>query len=226
MVEISTSILSVKKGKESKTFFALEAAKTDYFHIDVMDGKFVEKDTYQTMIEYASYIRRISNAPLDVHLMVQDIKQAVDDFCAVQPNIITFHLEACKDEEEVWKTIEYIKQNNCKVGISVKPNTNIEEVYKYLPYIHMCLVMTVEPGKGGQTYLSEMTQKVKTLKEYIDNNQIEIDIEVDGGINLRTAPEVKQAGANILVAGTAILNAVDYKVIIDELKCPIGDVSI
>ena len=176
MVEVSTSILSVKKGEESKTFFALEAAKTDYFHIDVMDGKFVEKDTYQTMIEYASYIRRISNAPLDVHLMVQDIKQAVDDFCAVQPNIITFHLEACKDEEEVWKTIEYIKQNNCKVGISVKPNTNIEEVYKYLPYIHMCLVMTVEPGKGGQTYLSEMTQKVKTLKEYIDNNQIEIDI--------------------------------------------------
>ncbi len=226
MVEISTSILSVKKGEESKTFFALEAAKTDYFHIDVMDGKFVEKDTYQTMIEYASYIRRISNAPLDVHLMVQDIKQAVDDFCAVQPNIITFHLEACKDEEEVWKTIEYIKKNNCKVGISVKPNTNIEEIYKYLPYIHMCLVMTVEPGKGGQTYLSEMTQKVKTLKEYIDNNQIEIDIEVDGGINLRTAPEVKQAGANILVAGTAILNAVDYKVIIDELKCPIGDVSI
>ena len=226
MVEISTSILSVKKGEESKTFFALEAAKTDYFHIDVMDGKFVEKDTYLTMIEYASYIRRISNAPLDVHLMVQDIKQAVDDFCAVQPNIITFHLEACKDEEEVWKTIEYIKQNNCKVGISVKPNTSIEEIYKYLPYIHMCLVMTVEPGKGGQTYLSEMTQKVKTLKEYIDNNQIEIDIEVDGGINLRTAPEVKQAGANILVAGTAILNAVDYKVIIDELKCPIGDVSI
>ena len=167
MVEISTSILSVKKGEESKTFFALEAAKTDYFHIDVMDGKFVEKDTYQTMIEYASYIRRISNAPLDVHLMVQDIKQAVDDFCAVQPNIITFHLEACKDEEEVWKTIEYIKQNNCKVGISVKPNTNIEEIYKYLPYIHMCLVMTVEPGKGGQTYLSEMTQKVKTLKEML-----------------------------------------------------------
>ena len=226
MIEISTSILNINPKKIPETILALEKAKTDYFHIDVMDGKFVEKDTYQTMIEYASYIRRISNAPLDVHLMVQDIKQAVDDFCAVQPNIITFHLEACKDEEEVWKTIEYIKQNNCKVGISVKPNTNIEEIYKYLPYIHMCLVMTVEPGKGGQTYLSEMTQKVKTLKEYIDNNQIEIDIEVDGGINLRTAPEVKQAGANILVAGTAILNAVDYKVIIDELKCPIGDVSI
>ena len=218
MVEISTSILSVKKGEESKTFFALEKAKTDYFHIDVMDGNFVEKDTYQKMLEYSSYIKRISNLPLDVHLMVNDIKKAVDDFIAVDPNIITFHLEACKNEEEVFKNIKYIKENNCKVGISVKPNTNIEEVYKYLPYIHMCLVMTVEPGKGGQNYLSEMTDKVSCLKKYIDENNIEIDIEVDGGINLRTAEEVKKAGANILVAGTAILNAVDYKVIIDELK--------
>ncbi len=218
MVEVSTSILSLKKGEESKTFFALEKAKTDYFHIDVMDGNFVEKDTYQKMLEYSSYIKRISNLPLDVHLMVNDIKKAVDDFIAVDPNIITFHLEACKNEEEVFKNIKYIKENNCKVGISVKPNTNIEEVYKYLPYIHMCLVMTVEPGKGGQNYLSEMTDKVSCLKKYIDENNIEIDIEVDGGINLRTAEEVKKAGANILVAGTAILNAVDYKVIIDELK--------
>lgn len=226
MVEVSTSILSVQKGEESKTFFALEASKTDYFHIDVMDGKFVEKDTYQKMLEYSAYIRRISNAPLDVHLMVEDIKKAVDDFSSVEPNIITFHLEACKNEEEVLEAINYIKQNNCKVGISVKPNTNVEEVYKYLPYIHMCLVMTVEPGKGGQTYLSEMTEKVRILKNYIDENHLEIDIEVDGGINLKTAPEVKKAGANILVAGTAILNAVDYKVIIDELKCPIGDASL
>ncbi len=218
MVEVSTSILSVKKGEESKTFFALEASKTDYFHIDVMDGKFVEKDTYQKMLEYASYIRRISNAPLDVHLMVKDIKKAIDDYSAVEPNIITFHLEACKDEQEVLEIIHYIKENHCKVGIAVKPETDIKEVYKYLPYIHMCLVMTVEPGKGGQTYLSDMTEKVKTLKTYMDENHLEMDIEVDGGINLRTAPEVKKAGANILVAGTAILNAVDYKVIIDELK--------
>lgn len=218
MVEVSTSILSIKEGEESKVYFELETAKTDYFHIDVMDGKFVEKDTYHKMIENASYIKRISNLPLDVHLMVNDIKKAVDDFIAVDPNIITFHLEACKNEEEVFENIKYIKENNCKVGISVKPNTNIEEVYKYLPYIHMCLVMTVEPGKGGQNYLSEMTEKVSRLKKYIDENNIEIDIEVDGGINLRTAEEVKKAGANILVAGTAILNAVDYKVIIDELK--------
>ena len=218
MVEVSTSILSVKKGEESKTFFALEASKTDYFHIDVMDGKFVEKDTYAKMLEYSSYIKRISNLPLDVHLMVNDIKKAIDDFIAVEPNIITFHLEACENEENVFENIKYIKENNSKVGIAIKPETNVVEIYKYLPYIHMCLVMTVEPGKGGQTYLSDMTEKVKTLKKYIDENNMEIDIEVDGGINLRTAPAVKKAGANILVAGTAILKAVDYKNIIDELK--------
>ena len=90
MVEVSTSILNVKKGEEAATFFELEAAKTNYFHIDVMDGKFVEKDTYQKMFEYASYIRRISNLPLDVHLMVEDIDKAIEDFLAVEPNIITF----------------------------------------------------------------------------------------------------------------------------------------
>ena len=109
MVEISTSILTVNKGEESATFFELEASKTDYFHIDVMDGKFVEKDTYQKMLEYASYIKRISNLPLDVHLMVEDVKRAIDDFLSVEPNIITFHLEACKNKEEVFELIKYIK---------------------------------------------------------------------------------------------------------------------
>ena len=218
MVEISTSILNVQKGKEAKTFFALEQAHTDYFHIDVMDGKFVEKDTYQKMLEYASYIKRISNLPLDVHLMVEDVKQGIIDFSGVEPNVITFHLEACKDEEEIMKMINLIKEMHCKVGISVKPNTPIEDVYKYLPYVHVCLVMTVEPGKGGQTLLTDMVEKIATLKRYIDENNLEIDIEADGGINLRTAEDVKQAGANILVAGTAILTANEYKVIIDEMK--------
>ena len=218
MVEIATSILNVKKGEETATFFELETAKTDYFHIDVMDGKFVEKDTYQKMLEYSSYIKRISNLPLDVHLMVQDVKPAIDDFLAVQPNIITFHLEACKNKEEVYELIKYIKNNNCKVGISIKPDTKIEEIYEFLPYIHVVLVMTVEPGKGGQTLLTDMVNKIKTLKEYIDKNNIEADIEADGGINLKTAPMVKEAGANILVAGTAILMANNFKTIIDELK--------
>lgn len=218
MVEISTSILSVKKGEESQTFFALEKAHTDYFHIDVMDGKFVEKNTYKKMLEYSSYIKRISNLPLDVHLMVEDIDSAINDFLSVEPNIITFHYEACKDKEEVIKYINKIKDNHCKVGLSVKPETDVSEIFEFLPYIHVCLVMTVEPGKGGQTLLTDMINKIKTLKEYITNNNIEIDIEADGGINLKTADSVKNAGSNILVSGTAILIANDFKTIIDELK--------
>ena len=218
MVEISTSILTVGKGEESATFFELEAAKTDYFHIDVMDGKFVEKDTYQKMLEYASYIKRISNLPLDVHLMVEDVKRAIDDFLSVEPNIITFHLEACKSKEEVFELIKYIKENNCKVGISIKPNTKLEEVYDFLPYVHMCLIMTVEPGKGGQALLKDMVNKIANLKKYTEENNLDIDIEADGGINLKTAPDVKNAGANILVSGTAILAANNFKTIIDELK--------
>lgn len=224
MVEVSTSILSMKEKEESKTIMGLEIAKTDYFHIDVMDGKFVLKNTYDKMIEYSSYIKRISNLPLDVHLMVEDVKNAIDDFLSFEPNIITFHLEAIKNsdkkkkKEEILDIIRYIKENNCKVGIAVKPDTKIEEVYEFLPYIHMCLIMTVEPGKGGQELIKTTIEKIKTLKKYIDENNIEIDIEVDGGINLATANKVKEAGANILVSGTAILMAKDYKVIIDELK--------
>ena len=170
------------------------------------------------MLEYSSYIKRISNIPLDVHLMVEDVKTAIDDFLAVEPNIITFHYEACKNKEEVIEIINYIKQNNCKVGISVKPNTKIEEIYEFLPYVHMVLVMTVEPGKGGQTLLKDMVEKIAILKKHVENNNLEIDIEADGGINLQTAEPVKQAGANILVAGSAILIAKDFSVIINELR--------
>ena len=218
MVEVSTSILSMQNSKEAETLLALEKAKTDYFHIDVMDGKFVEKDTYKKMLEYASYIKRISNLPLDVHLMVEDVNSAVDDFLAVEPNIITFHYEACKDKEEVMQIINKIKDNHCRVGLSIKPETKIEEIYEFLPYIHMCLVMTVEPGKGGQTLLNDMVDKISNLKKYIEENNIDMDIEADGGINLKTADAVKNAGANILVSGTAILIAKDFKVIIDELR--------
>lgn len=218
MIEVSTSLLTIEKGKESEVIFALEKSKTDYFHIDVMDGRFVEKDTYKDMIDISSYIRRISNLPMDVHLMVEDIETGIEVFSAVEPNIITFHLEACKSKEEVMNNIKLIKEKGSKVGISVKPETPIEDVYEYLPYIHMCLVMTVEPGKGGQTLITDMLAKISTLKTHIEKNNIDIDIEVDGGINLKTAPRVKNAGANILVAGTAILMASDYKVIIDELK--------
>lgn len=218
MVEVSASILTVEKGREAETFLTLEKSKIDYFHIDVMDGKFVMKDTYHDMVEYSSYLKRISNLPIDIHLMVEDVKTAIEVFSTVEPNIITFHLEACKDKEQVMENIKLIKERGARVGIAVKPETNIEEVYEYLPYIHTCLVMTVEPGKGGQTLLKDMVNKIAELKEYIQKNNLEVDIEADGGINLTTAEAVKKAGANILVSGTAILMAKDYKVIIDDLR--------
>ena len=144
--------------------------------------------------------------------------RTIVDFLPVEPNIITFHYAACKNKEEVMDIIKYIKENNCKVGISVKPNTNIEDIYEFLPFVHLVLIMTVEPGKGGQTLLTDMVNKIATFKKYINENNIEVDVEADGGINLKTASYVKEAGANILVAGSAILAATDYKVIIDELK--------
>lgn len=218
MYEVSTSILNAEKGKEAEVILALEKARTDYIHIDVMDGEFVEKNTYQKMLELSSYVRRISNMPLDVHLMVKDVETAINVFAPVEANLMTFHLEACKDKEEVFKFINMIKDNHSRVGIAVKPDTKIEEIYKFLPFIHVVLVMTVEPGKGGQTLISDMVDKIGTLKNHIDENNLDTVIEVDGGINLATCERVKEAGASMLVAGTAILMAKDYEDIIEELK--------
>ena len=218
MYEVSTSILNAEKGKEAETILALEKARTDYIHIDVMDGEFVEKNTYQKMLELSSYVRRISNMPLDVHLMVKDVETAINVFAPVEANLMTFHLEACKDEEEVFKFINMIKDNHSRVGIAVKPDTKIEEIYKFLPFIHVVLVMTVEPGKGGQTLISDMVDKINTLKKHVEENKLDTVIEVDGGINLATCERVKEAGASMLVAGTAILMAKDYGEIIGELK--------
>ena len=218
MVEVSTSLLNVKKEDVLGCVYNLEVAKTDYFHIDVMDGKFVEQDTTEMMHEYCSNIKQISNLPLDVHLMVEDVKSYIDSFIPYEPNIITFHIEACKDKDEVLELIKYIKENNIKVGISIKPNTKVEEIYEYLPFVHLVLVMTVEPGYGGQELIPETIYKLKQLKEYIDNNNIDLDIEVDGGVNLENKEILKETGANIIVAGSAIVNSEDYKAVIDKIK--------
>ncbi len=218
MVEISTSILNVERENANKIFYGLEVAHTDYFHIDVMDGKFVPKDTTELMKEYTNAVKQISNIPLDVHLMVEDVKSFIEEYIAFKPNIITFHVEATKSKEEVKKLIDYIKKEGIKVGLSVKPNTKIEEIYEFLPYIHMCLVMTVEPGLGGQKLIPETLEKVRTLKKYIDENNIDIDIEVDGGIKPENIESAKEAGANIFVAGTAIVNSENMEEAIDTLR--------
>ena len=153
MVEVSTSVLNVDLENSVKTFYDLEVAHTDYFHIDVMDGHFVEDDTEAKMKKYSEYLKHISLIPLDVHLMVQDLKKYIDEFLVYSPNTITLQVEAAKNSEEILKLIKYIKENGVKAGIAIKPNTEIKEIYEYLPLIHQVLIMTVEPGKGGQTLI-------------------------------------------------------------------------
>lgn len=218
MVEVSTSILNVKKEEIIKKIYNLETAGTNYFHIDVMDGKFVENNTQSLMLTYSEYIKQISNLPLDVHLMVEDVESFITSYSILEPTIITFHIEACKNKEEVFKYINLIKQYNCKVGISIKPNTNIEEVKEFLPYIHVCLVMTVEPGKGGQKLINDTIFKIQELKKYIDENNLDTFIEADGGINLENIKILKEAGVYIVVSGSAIINAEKPEEVISKMK--------
>ena len=215
MVEISASILDVKEEESAKTFYNLEVAKTDYFHIDVMDGKFVEKNTVDKMNKYTNILKQITILPLDVHLMVEDVETYVKLYSAIEPNIITFHLEACKDKEEVHKIIKLIRENNCKVGIAIKPTTDIKDIYEFLPYINTVLVMTVEPGKGGQSLISETLRKIKILKEYLNQNNLDTYIEADGGINIET---IEDAGVDIAVVGNGILKTENYEETIKKLK--------
>lgn len=218
MVEVSTSLLNIKKEEAIKTLYNLETAGTDYFHIDVMDGKFVENNTNDLMMEYCEYLNSITTLPLDVHLMVEDVEEYIKNYIVFEPNTITIHYETAQNKEQLLKWIKLIKENNCKAGISIKPNTKIEEIYDILPYIHTVLIMTVEPGKGGQKLIPETIQKIYTLKKYIDENELEIDIEADGGINLNNVEEIKKAGCDIVVAGTAIVSSSNYAETIKKFK--------
>lgn len=218
MVEISTSVLSIEKDNIMRAIYDLEVAKTDYFHIDVMDGKFVEAFTSSIMEEYCGYMKSVSTLPLDVHLMVEDIKKYVDIYLNYEPNIITFHIEAVKSEEDAVEIINYIKSNNCKVGIAVNPATDIKKVYNLLDKVHMVLVMTVVPGEGGQPLIEDTLTKIADLKKYIEENDFDIDIEADGGIKLNNVDKVKSAGANIIVSGTGIVKQDDFGSVIAAMK--------
>lgn len=218
MVEVSASILSLDSKNVIQTLYNLETAGINYFHIDVMDGKFVKNNTTDKMLEYCEYLTSISNLPLDVHLMVEDVKSYIKSFLVFEPNIITVHLETAKNKEQLKEWIDFIKENNTKVGISIKPNTKIEKIYEFLPYIHLVLVMTVEPGEGGQTLIPETIQKIAELNQYREQNKLEFDIEVDGGINTENVHLLKEAGADIIVSGSAIVKSENFKEVVEELK--------
>ncbi len=218
MTEISASVLTVEKDNATTTFYNLETAKINYFHIDVMDGKFVENNNLELMKDYALTISHISNLGLDVHLMVEDVEEIADEYLMLEPEILTFHIEATKNEERTKNVIALVKNSGTRVGIAINPETSIEEIKPYLELIHMVLVMTVVPGKGGQSLIQETLDKVKELKEYVDKNNIDIDIEVDGGINDITAEKAIDAGANILVAGNYLISAENLNEAVKKLK--------
>ena len=213
-MEISTSILNIKEENITETFYNIEAAKTDYFNIDVMDGKFVSNNTVDKMQQYIDILSGITNTPIEVHLMVKDVKKYIDIFIPNNPTKIIFHAKALKNSEEVFKMIEYIKDNNIQVGLALNPEDSIDSIKEFIPKIHQVLVMTVNPGQGGQTLIPECIKKVKELKEYLDSQNLETQIEVDGGVNLQNIKEIASSGVDIAVAGTAIVNAVDMNYVI------------
>lgn len=213
-MEISTSILNIKEENITETFYNIEAAKTDYFHIDVMDGKFVSNNTVDKMQQYIDILSGITNTPIEVHLMVEDVKKYIDIFIPNNPTKIIFHAKALKNSEEVFKMIEYIKDNNIQVGLALNPEDSIDSIKEFIPKIHQVLVMTVNPGKGGQNLIPECIKKAQELKEYLDLQNLETQIEVDGGVNLQNIKEIASSGVDIAVAGTAIVNAVDMNYVI------------
>ncbi len=180
---------------------AVEAG-AEYVHIDVMDGVFVPSISFG--IPVVETIRKVTDAFFDVHLMIVHPKNYIKQFAAAGADGITFHLESEDDPKEV---IELIRECNCKVGISIKPGTPVEEVYPYLPFVDMLLIMTVEPGFGGQKYIPASTMRIASAKYYIDSQGLDCDIEVDGGICDDTIRTVLEVGANVIVAGSAVFKA-------------------
>lgn len=218
MIEVSASILTVEPENATSVFYNLETSKIDYFHIDVMDGKFVKKNTKKIMKDYALTVSHISNLGLDVHFMVDEVDEYIEDYASLQPQIMTFHIETTKTEEKTNEIIKKIKDTGSRVGLALSPDTSIDEVIPFLDKIHMVLVMTVVPGLGGQKLISETIEKVRKIKEYVDANNIDIDIEVDGGINDQTSKLATEAGANILVVGNYLIASDDYKEAVKSVK--------
>ena len=194
---ISPSILGGSFSNMEKTISELDQSKAEYIHFDVMDGDFVPNLTFGP--QFISNLRTKTKKIFDVHLMINRVNKFLDDYIKAGSNIITFHYEI---NEDLNKLIDKIKQNRIKVGIALKPKTTCEEIKKYLHLVDQVIIMTVEPGFGGQKFLSDQVNKIESISKYIRENNLNVDIEIDGGVNYETGKLCVDAGANILVAGS------------------------
>lgn len=213
MIKISPSILACDFSKLGEEIESIRLGGAEMAHLDVMDGMFVTNISFGLPV--IESIRKSTSMFLDVHLMITQPERYISRFIDAGADLITFHIEATDCPEEC---LEMIRTRGKKAAISVKPNTPIEDIYHYLDRCDMILVMTVEPGYGGQALIPECLEKVKKLKAEIDKRGLDIDIQVDGGINEKNANEAKSAGANVLVAGSAVFKYEDRKSAIDKLR--------
>ena len=198
-IKISPSILSADFSELGNEIKRLEKGGADMIHVDVMDGHFVPNLTIGPPVIKA--LKKNSKIPFDVHLMISPVHKYIEDYSNAGADIITFHPEATTDTKS---TIELIKKEGKKVGISLKPKSKVELIEQHLDQIDLVLIMSVEPGFGGQKFMPEVLEKTKIIRDIVNKKNLKIDIEIDGGINFENCSIVKEAGANILVSGSTI----------------------